>query len=356
MSFHPEKPHILPPLPPEIDLRTPELFDVCTDARAAVGELQGYASSLPNPMILLSPAIIKESVASSQIENIHTTVEAVLQQTLFPDPERREPDREVLRYRDAIWAGFQEMRDLPISSRLIEIIHRKLMKGKAPGYRKTQNYIRKSISGEIIYTPPVASSLPQLIGDLESFIYSSERMDPLIKAALVHYQFEAIHPFLDGNGRTGRILMVLHLVQQGLLRYPILYISGFINENRDAYYKLLEGVSRVGDWASFARFLVAGIGKQALETQNTLFGIMSLYDKLKEHIRKDLKNIPGELADHLFASPITTPSNVAEYLKKHYSTATRYLNQLKDSGILEDVHHGRYHLYANKPLMELINQ
>ncbi len=355
-AFYPDRPFDLPLLPPPIDFRNPIFFDTALKARTELGEIKGYAAALPNPMLLLSPAIIKESVASSSIENINTTVEKVLQQNIFPDSERDESDKEVLRYRNAISAGFGEMRDLPLSSRLIEIIHGQLMQGKVAGFRKTQNHIQNSQTGKILYTPPPANTIPMYIADLEKFIHEQDGFDPLIKCAVLHYQFEAIHPFLDGNGRTGRILMVLYLIHSGLLNLPILYISGYINEKKAAYYEHLNSVSRDGTWMEYVLFILEGFYTQALATKNVLFRIMGLYEEIKGQLKKNHKKIYNtEMLATMFAAPILSPVGLAEVLKIHYTTATRYLTELREAGLLTDLHSGKYHLFINHRLMKIIS-
>ncbi|MBC8083631.1 MAG: Fic family protein [Hymenobacter sp.] len=183
-------------------------------------------------------------MASSGIENIHTTVESALQQELFPEAERRDEDKEVLRCGEAIRWGAEHLPHLPTSSRLIIGIQQRLLPDLSPGFRTTPNRIVNSLTGQAVFTPPRAGDIAKLLSNWENFINRPpDNMDPLVCCAIGHYQFEAIHPFGDGNGRTGRILMVLQLVQAGLLAQPTLFISGYINRNRSEYYHLLLNVS-----------------------------------------------------------------------------------------------------------------
>ena len=356
VDFNPEKPYRLPVLPPSFDFRNPDFLELAALARTDLGELKGYSSGMPNPMLLLSPAIIKESVASSNIENINTTVENVFQQSLFPELERSEDDKEVLRYRDAILNGISQMKELPISRRLIEIVHKSLLKGKNPGVRKNQNQIANLSTGKIIYTPPDPREVSNLLTNLEEFIHADDRIDSLIKCAIVHYQFEAIHPFLDGNGRTGRILMVLYLVSQGLLNYPILYISGYINKHKDKYYDGLLNVTRHGDWNAYILFMLEAFRSQAKETKEVLFKIMELFLIYKDDIQQKLPRIyRADLVEHMFAMPILSPVALGDRLKVHYSTASRYLEKLQGAGFLQDIKYGKYHLFINMKLMAIIS-
>ncbi|TGN02878.1 Fic family protein [Leptospira dzoumogneensis] len=358
VSFHPEIPYDLPELPPALDLEAPNFLKLIAKARTELGELKGFASALPNPMLLLSPAIIKESVASSNIENINTTVSHVLQQSLFPEYERNDYDKEVLRYRNAVELGFYELRRFPISYRLIEKVHKELMSGKESGFRKLQNKIVNSNTGEPIYTPPIASKIPELLSNLERFLNEDkDGIDPLLKCAISHYQFEAIHPFLDGNGRTGRILMVLYLIQTKILSLPILYISGYINNNRSKYYELLSDVSRNGNWEQFLEFMLNAFYLQARSTKNLLFKIIELYQTYKTEISADRPKLAKSgIVEAMFSSPVLSPVSLAERINVHYTTATRYLAELKDAKYLVDMNYGKYHLFINKVLLDLLQE
>ena len=354
MSFNPETPFQLPLLPPELDWEQQDLIRLLLKARTELAELKGFAYALPNPMLLMSPTILREAVASSNIENINTTVAKALQMQLFPEAQQREPDKEVLRYRDAMLWGFGELARLPISTRLILGIQKKLLPD-SPGYRTTQNRIINSATGEVLYTPPPATDISALMGNLENYIHLKDlETDPLIKAAIAHYQFEAIHPFGDGNGRTGRILMVLQLIHENILDYPILYISGYINRNRSEYYKALREVSIHGAWLAFIRYMLRGFYQQAKSTKETMHGIMKLFAEAKEELReKHWKIYSADLVEALFSFPILTPTTLSQKLGVHRRTASRYLEELRESEFLVDEIVGKYHMYINKQLIAL---
>lgn len=364
----PDEPFRLPPLPPvefemtgEVTLR---LLPILLKARTELGELKGYASALPNPMLLLSPAIVRESVASSQIENINTTVEEVLQRQLFPESEQRPADKEVLRYRDAVLWGFEQLNTLPISTRLILGIHHELMPSSEKAFRKTQNKIENTVTREAVYTPPVASEVPALINNWEKFVNETSMhvaegsgggLDALVRAAVAHYQFEAIHPFGDGNGRTGRILIVLQLIQDQLLSLPILYISGYINTRRSEYYRLLNAVTRKGEWEAWIVFMINGFYEQALGTKKLLFGIKQLYGEVKENLRRDQKRLyNANVIEAIFTYPIISPVRLGKELNVHYTTASKYLSQLEEAGFLKSAFVGKYHLFVNQPLLDIL--
>jgi Fic family protein len=240
MPFDPTYPYPLNTLPPKAAIANTDFGDLLLKARVELAELKGASGQIPNPLLLTAPVIIRESVASSNIENINTTLADVLQWQLFPASEQRQPDKEVLRYREAVTWGFNHYGKYALSSRLITGIQSHLIPDGSGQYRREQNQIADLASRESLYTPPIASDIPRLIGNWENYVNAEDAsIDPLIRAIIAHYQFEAIHPFRDGNGRTGRILIVLQLIQSGLLHFPILYISGYINQHRSEYYRRL---------------------------------------------------------------------------------------------------------------------
>lgn len=358
MKFDPERPYDLSLLPPKIDFKDQKFTDLLLKARVSLAELKGYSFSMPNPLLLLSPAILRESLASSEIENIHTTIIDVLQNQLFPEKEQRENDKEVLRYRDAILWGFEQLRSLPVSTRLILGIHKNLITTSHGEYRKQQNAIVNHITNERIYTPPIASKVPTLMSNLEKFINKKDDgIDPLIKSAIAHYQFESIHPFSDGNGRTGRILMVLYLIQEEILKWPILYISGYLNSNRNEYYRLLKRVTEHNNWDDYIIFILRAFCQQAIETKNTLLDIMRLFEIFKQRLKEEHKKIySADIVEVLFSYPIITPIKLGKMLKIHYTTASRYLHELAKAKVLEESIYGKYHLFINRELLKVMER
>lgn len=208
-----------------------------------------------------------------------------------------------------------------------------------------------------IYTPPVVRDIPKLMSNWEKFINQNDEIDPLIKASIGHYQFEAIHPFEDGNGRTGRILMVLYLVSMGILAWPILYISGYINKNRSDYYGLLNNITKDNNWEEFIMFMIEGFYLQAMETQDLLIKIMTLFEEHKQKLRIEYKKIyTADLVEALFSFPIISPVKLGKILGIHYTTASRHLKQLAAAGILSETIYGKYHLFANKKLLSVMQK
>lgn len=357
MSFSATYPHDLPVLPPPSIQMTDSLNSLLLKARTELAELKGYSIALPNPMLLLSPAIIKEALASSEIENINTTIERVLQQQLFPETEQKTENKEVIRYKEAIEYGFENMSTLSLSNRLIRGIHNVLLAERSYGYKTYQNHIENSTTKEIIYTPPSATEIERLIANWEQYAHNNkeDKTDPLIKCAILHYQFEAIHPFNDGNGRTGRILMVLYLIYCDLLHFPILYISGYINRYRTKYYELLQNVTTKQDWIPYIEFMLKAFLTQSLETSVQLFSFMALFYETKEKIKKQCKNIyNSDLVEFLFYSPIVTPVRLGNLMGVHYTTATRYLKELEKNNFVENKKVGKYQLYINTELIKIL--
>jgi len=361
MPFHATYPFNLPLLPPHVSLDDTAITKAVLDARVKLAELNGLTFSLPNPFLLFSPAIIKESIASSEIENIHTTVLNVLESQLFPEDEQKKPDKEVLKYREAVLWGFEERKQIPISSRLITGIHKKLLPELLGSFRTTQNAIVDGRTKEIIYTPPLQKDIPVLMGNLENFIHQQlgstmPDWDPLIRIAIAHYQFESIHPFNDGNGRTGRILMVLQLLEHRILSWPTLYISGYINRNKNQYYQHLRDITREEKWKEFVLFMLQGFAEQATETTLLALNIKNLFFAQKNELKTNFKKIyTTDLLEAFFAFPIITPIKLGHELGVHYGTASRYLTQLEKGGFLQGKWVGKYHFFANTKLLKLIH-
>jgi Fic family protein len=355
MSYNKENPYELPLLPPKIDFENPKFKTSLLEARVALAELKGRSDSIPNPLLLLSPAILRESVASSEIEGIHTTIIDVLQNQLFPEKEQRETDKEVLRYHDAILWGYEHLKEFPMASRLILGIQKRLIPAHHGEYRKLPNRIVNDKTKETIYTPPIASDVPRLMSNWENYINNEDRIDPLIKVSVAHYQFEAIHPFGDGNGRTGRMLMVLYLIKKDILIWPILYISGYINKYRSEYYDLLGKITEKGEWDDFILFMLKGFQSQATATKDLLLKMLSLFDRIREQVKKEHKKLySADLIEALFSYPIINPVKLAETMGIHYVTASKYLSRLAKAGILGEGKYGKYHLFINKELIKLI--
>lgn len=354
------KPHPLKKLPPKKGYINAETIKELLRARTEIAELKGYCLDYPNPLLLLSPAIIKESLASSEIEDIHTTLIDVLQNSLLPEAERRPADKEVLRYREAVLQGYEHLQKKPlISTGMIFNIHDTLMQIDGQAFRTDQNAIVNN-AGKIVFVPPQASDIHSLIKNWEGYVNEESddlEDDPLIKCAVAHYQFESIHPFDDGNGRTGRILMVLQLINAGLLSAPILYISGYINKNRNEYYRLLREVTNDDNWTDYVLFMVKGFKEQALKTKDHLLETRTLLKETKDVVKQKLPSLYShELVEAIFMNPIITPTVLANKINVHHVTAGNYLKKLQEIKILKSQKYGKYVMYANTELINLLNK
>lgn len=360
--YNPKQPYDLQNLPPPISLQNhsniSSLFEITTKAQQAISELKGALSNIKNPEILLSSLYLQESVSSSAVENIHTTIESALEDGAKPENERSAANKEVINYRDALLSGHKSLNKYGLSTRTIKSIHKNLnVKHGTPGeFRQQQNSITNILSdgsSKIIYTPPTSRSINSLLGNWENFANKNKDFIPLIKAAICHYQFEAIHPFEDGNGRTGRILMVLQLVQDGLLEYPALFISGYLSRFEKEYKNHLLRVTTQGTWWEFIHFMIIGFGYQAIDTQTALLKLdiarYKLMAQLEETDDSKIKSANIEsVVNHIFENPTTHSKFMESETGIHWQTCTKYLNYLSEIKILSQEKRGRYRFYSNE--------
>lgn len=359
--FNPHQPFALPLLPPQIKsagLSDPELTRLVIKTHRAIGELNGLQLAMPGiSRILMRLPSFREAVSSSAIEGIHTTVETLLEAQATAPTEGDPASKEALRYKQALQSGFDLFKKLKsLSTRVILDIHSKLM--LTGGRFKTQeNKIARS--GHVVYTPPALTHISALMSNWERYVHSDERgADPLIKAAISHYQFEAIHPFSDGNGRTGRIALVLQLALYKLLDFPILHISGYLMRRRSEYCALLLEISRKESWIPFIKFMIRGFYEQALSTRKVIMDIAEERRKMKRVLKEKLSAAlySQDFLDHLFAYPVTYPSFMAKKLGIAYQTASRRLSLLEKAGLLSRKRAMTYVLYYNFRLLQRLQQ
>lgn len=361
MNFHPEKPNNnLPSLPPKVDLETQRILKRTISANRALAELKGIAAIIPNQGILINSLTLREAKASSEIENVITTNDK-LYEAFSSGNENYDPQtKEVLRYRQALWKGFHQLKERPFSTNLfIDIVQ--TIKQNEAGIRNTSGIvIANPNSGRIIYTPPEGEKkIRDLLHNLEQFMNDDKNdLDPLIKMAAIHYQFEAIHPFNDGNGRTGRIINILYLVLKQLLTLPILYLSGFIINRKIEYYHLLKAVTEKQEWEPWVLFMLEAVEKTAIETKKKIEGISILLD---ETVREAKLKLPDrvyskELVELLFRQPYCKIKFLVDEGIAQRQTAGDYLNALEKAGILKSKKSGREKLYLNTALFELLGE
>jgi len=361
MAYNPQKPYNeLPPLPPKVDVETKDILKKAIEAARMLAELKGLGSSIPNQGILIDSLILQESKASSEIENIITTNDRLFKAFSAKTGNIDPATKEVLRYREALWEGYRALQKRPVLSTNLFIRIVQTITGNTAGIRKLPGTAIKNVTtNEILYTPPEGEDLiRQKLADLERFIHEDNDLDPLVKLALIHYQFEAIHPFSDGNGRTGRILNILFLVQQKLLDLPVLYHSKHIIEHKTDYYRLLAEVTAKNRWEAWIHFMLEAISRTAEFTRRRIVEIRDLMQETTEKAKRDLPSrvYSKELLELIFRQPYTKGQFLVEAGIAERKTAADYLKELEKIGILKSTKVGKEMLYLNIRLYELLSQ
>ncbi|RLA44017.1 MAG: Fic family protein [Gammaproteobacteria bacterium] len=359
MNWKPEKPYNnLPLLPPAIELETKAVLKRCIAARVALAGLKQAAELIPNQAMLINTLPLLEARDSSEIENIVTTTDKLFQFVDSDDAHADHATKEALRYRGALYEGWQTLSQRPINTNLAETICSQI-KGVEMTVRKVPGTaLANNKSGKVIYTPPEGEKLLRdLLGNWERLLHEQPELDPLIRMAVMHYQFEAIHPFTDGNGRTGRILNILYLVQEELLTLPILYLSRYIIANKSQYYSNLLAVTREQAWEPWLLYMLEAVESTAQWTTQKIISIRDLADHTAEYIREQLPKIYSrELVDMIFEQPYCRISNLVEANIAKRQTASEYLKKLASIGVLMELRVGRARLYVHPRLVELITE
>ena len=344
-------------LPPNVELETPQVLRQLANAHRYLAELKGTAKTIPNESILIDTLTLQEAKDSSEIENIVTTRDDLYKESIFIE-SKSNAAKEVYNYARGLRLGFQIVRQekLLLNSHILTI-QKELLKNDA-GFRTQQGTKLINSQGEVVYTPPQDSNeILNLMGNLEKFINDEEfsKLDSLVKMAVIHYQFESIHPFYDGNGRTGRIINILYLVQQGLLDIPILYLSRFIVKSKADYYKVLQNVRTQNDWESLILYLLEGIEITAKQTIRLIIEIKELMQSYKIKLRTDLPKIYSQdLINNLFKRPYTTIGLLEKDLNVSYLTARKYLDNVVELELLEKVKRGKKNYYVNVELITIL--
>ena len=359
MSWHPEKPYNdLPILPPAIDLETKAVLKRCISARAALAELKQAAELIPNQAMLINTLPILEAKDSSEIENIVTTTDRLFQYADSDDARADPATKEALRYRRALYEGWLAIAQRPINTNLAESICSQI-KGVNMTVRKVPGTaLANDKTGEIISTPPAGEKvLRDLLANWERFLHEQPGLDPLIRMAVMHYQFEAIHPFTDGNGRTGRVLNILYLVQEELLTLPVLYLSRYIIANKGQYYSGLLAVTREQAWEAWLLYMLEAVESTARWTTQKIISIRDLADHTAKYVRKQLPRIYSrELIDVIFEQPYCRISNLVEAGIAKRQTASEYLKKLANIGVLMEQQAGRERLFLQPKLIQLVTK
>ena len=357
MSFDPCRPYNdLPPLPPSIELETSTVLKACIGARAALAELKQAGALLPNQGLLINTLPLMEAKDSSEIENIVTTTDKLFQ--FANEQSQADPaTKEALRYRTALYQGFISLKSKPLSTSTAVAVC-STIKGVDMDIRRVPGTtIANTVNQEIIYTPPVgADAIRNLLTNWENFIHHSHELDPLIVMAVAHYQFEAINPFLDGNGRTGRILNILLLIEKELLTLPILYLSYYIVRHKSDYYRLLNGVSREQQWQDWILYMLAAVQQTAEWTTRKINAVRGLVEDTGAFVRERLPKIYShELIQVIFEQPYCRIQNLVDAQVAKRQTASVYLKQLAEIGVLNERQVGKEKLFVHPKLIQLID-
>ena len=357
-DFDPKVPYNqLPELPPPLELiETNDILKSCIKARVAVAELKQAADLIPNSAVLVNALPLLEARASSEIENIVTTTDKLFEFADIAEDRADAATKEALRYRTALYEGSKMVqRGMVTTDMAIQICS--TIKGVELDIRaESGTTLKNRMTGEVIYTPPVGQKLLQAkLDNWADFMHNCSDIDPLVRMAVQHYQFEAIHPFVDGNGRTGRILNILFLVKLGLLDSPILYLSRYIIQNKAAYYRLLKNVTHEQDWAPWIHFFLTGVEETCSWTTEKIKAIRELMEHTAAYTQTSLPKIyTWELVELLFKQPYCRIGNLVDAGIAKRQTASVYLKQLCDVGILKEVKSGRENIFVHPKYIELL--
>jgi Fic family protein len=347
----------LPPLPPAIDLETKPVLKQCVMARAALAELKQATELIPNPTILINTLPLLEAQASTEIEHIVTTTDRLFRH-LSAEQAADPATKEALRYRHALLDAFDSLSRHPLTTRTAEIVCSRILDVEMRVRRVPGTTLADHATGRVIYTPPEGETLlRERLANWERFLHEAEHLDPLVRMAAAHYQFEAIHPFTDGNGRTGRILNSLYLVEQQLLPLPILYLSRYIIANRREYYDLLLAVTSHERWEPWLLYVLTAVASTAAWTTEKIAAMRNLAAATAAHVRKRLPKLYSrELVDLLFEQPYCRISNLVEAGIVGRQAASRYLKALASLGVLEEQAVGREKLFLHSRLLRLLTR
>lgn len=356
----PKENYQIPELPLPMDLESKAVLRKTKEASRALAELKGVALSMPNQNILISTLSLQEAKDSSAIENIITTNDELYQNDMMAEQFTSTAAKEVYRYACALRNGYEQVKQTGLlNNNMIRCMQAEL-EGNNAGFRsQSGTALKNDATGEIIYTPP------QELRSIEAHMHTLERFinedamcdwDVLVKMAIIHHQFESIHPFFDGNGRTGRMINILYLVKQGLLDTPILYLSRYINRNKPEYYRLLQAVRDTGVWEEWVMFMLEGVHVTSGQTIRLIHEMKTLMQLYKYEMRNNLKHIYSQdLLNLIFSHPYTKISHVEHTLEITRPTAAKYLEALTEAGLMHKTKIGRDNFYINQGLMHVLS-
>ena len=356
--FDPIRPYNnLPLLPPAVELESKAVLKLCVEARTALAELRFAGRLMPDQSVLINAIPILEARDSSEIENIVTTNDALFREASLGEAEAKPATKEALRYRTALYQGFRVLTERPVSTRMAEDLCRTITGIDAGIRRLPGRTLRNSFTGEVIYTPPEGEDrLRGLMANWEHFFHRVDEYDPLVRMAALHYQFEAIHPFPDGNGQTGRILNILMLIQGKLLDLPTLSLSRHILRTRADYYRLLPRVTTDGEWEPWLLYMIEAVRATATWTSLKVAAIRHLMDETMRHVRAGASKIyTRELIELVFAMPYCRIANVVERDIAKRQAASTYLTALVGLGVLAEEKKGRDKIFVHPKYLALLS-
>jgi Fic family protein len=357
--FHAENPfNDLPLLPPQIILETPSVLKACIEANKELARLKMAEKLIPNQTVLINSIPLLESQASSAIENIVTTTDELFEHAEGYSSTMSSATKETLRYRQALYQGYQSLKTRPLSIATVCDICSTIREVDTQVRNLPGTTLINELSRKKIYTPPEGEVLlRQLLTNWQSYLHQNDGIDPLIKLAVQHYQFEAIHPFSDGNGRTGRIINLLYLIDQRLLDTPILYLSGYIIDHKSQYYEKLLKVTSEGAWIEWVLYFLNAISETSKWTSEKILAIQALIQESREFIKLRIPSIYSrDLVELLFIQPYVRIPNLIEMGLAKRDTASKYLKVLAEIGFLTEVKRGRDKLFINHRFLNLLKQ
>jgi len=359
LMFDPQKPNNqLPLLPTGFNYDNVEILKQVNLSNIALAKVNALAVRLPESMLLVSPLLVRESVASNEVENINTTVLEVFEAEIFPEAKQNGAAKEVLNYRKAMMTGFELVKKQGFLCTNDFIKIHALVEPNKFGIRKVGVKIANHSTKEVLYTPPEGESLVRdLLANLEQFInIHDDGIDPLIKSAVSHFQFESIHPFLDGNGRVGRILMILNLIMSQRLDLPVLFLSGYITKNKKKYYEVLQTAHKTGDFFDLIMYMLKATEIQATVTLKTIMEIERLMRKFQDVLAHQTGFYTYELIELLFSQPLLTIDSLQNGLQlSARQTASKYLAQMVKLGLFKEKKLGKYKFFYSERFLELLS-
>ncbi|MHB1147488.1 MAG: Fic family protein [Lutibacter sp.] len=359
-TYNPEIPYNnLPLLPPQAEIENTLILKKTIAASRALSELKGAIKNLPNPALFIDTINLQEAQASSAIENIITTQDELFKASIAEKINDNPATKEVMHYKDALWYGVEQINKRPILTTNLFVALMQIIKENQSGIRNAPGtQLKNPATGKAVYTPPEGeNAIREKLKNLEDFIHAEDSIDPLVKMAIIHYQFEAIHPFFDGNGRTGRIILLLYLKLTELLDLPALYLSNYIVQNKDKYYANLRKVTEEGNWQDWIIYMLDMVEQTAIKARNQISEIERLMGEMGKEIQIKLSKIYSkDLMEELFRLPYTKRNQLEKAGLGNLKTVGNYLKELENSGFLKSEQVGKEKLYLNFKLLEILKK